>query len=656
MAAFLRKLQSWDAIFWLLLGVLAIAFAYLATKIHVFIAGDPITQFAPEVVGLLSGGGYHAFGDPWRGPLFPALVGIVAWLLRGDIFTAGLVVEAGAYIVLVVATYFVIRSAFGQATAFFTAAAVGVCTPVITVGLSWLTDLPFAAISVSCLWAIYAGTKRWTWMGLLAGLIAGLAFDMRWNGIFLIGVAVLAATLNPWRLRPRQAVLWLLLFLLAFVVVAIPWLYINYLNHGSPFFNRLNESGIEGSLVSPKLGKNPSVTDLALKDPLFFFPRYFQRYVWNGLVQLIQIVPPLIAIFVPAGAILFWRRFDRRKGLLLIFSGVFWSIAIITHFEPRYNLALLPILIVLSLSFLLSEDVPDFKWRGWLSVKMGLLSIALAWIGIIGYQQAEATTRSIDAGFEPQREVAELLANLPPGYVAGTKVAVEYYSGARFFIPQISGAQTDLLRSGDYLKPPSGYSHVFAEQGVPLPQEPPSLLDPLTAPAQLEAIYFKSVKPRAVLYQVLPLNQVQVVETATVSALNDASHGPAAVLDTDSQTGWLTPLAVTPTITAELTVTLQAVAQIDRIWILPPADPLMFPKSYRLELSTDGAAWTQVAQVTDEPLNLRQDPHIYTFVAIPARYVRFTALEMRTSATGQYQAGLNGLRASLSGLTLVSAP
>ena len=84
------------------------------------------------------------------------------------------------------------------------------------------------------------------------------------------------------------------------------------------------------------------------------------------------------------------------------------------------------------------------------------------------------------------------------------------------------------------------------EVAVPQFRVPASLLDPLLAGPQLEAVYYTSEKPRAVLYQVIADNRVWPVQAITVSSHLDASHGPGAVLDNAAQTGWLTPASDTP--------------------------------------------------------------------------------------------------------------
>ena len=600
-----RRRLSWDGAFWKLLAGLSAVFIYLSANIQVFLSGDPVTQYAPTVMALLSGQGIKAFAiDPYRGPLFPALVAAVAWLLRGDVFVAGQVVEVAAYTLLIVAVFVVVRTNWDARLACLTATGVGACTPVLINGLAWLSDIPFTVLTLLSLWCMYAAKRHWGWAPLAAGLLAGLAFDTRWNGAFLLGVAVVAVVLNPWRAPPARLALWLLLFGAGFLLAAGPWLAINNANHGSPFFNRLNEVPLEQTLVSPRLGPAPSLTDLILGDPVFFWPRYLRRLAWDGLLQVSAVVPLVLAIFIPAGAVTVLRGLDRGKLLLAGFVGVYWAIAALTHFEARYYFPMLPLLAALPWLFLLSDAVPDVRLHGSASLKLCVLGAVLVWAGAGQIQAARAWSASVNANFQPQTETAKMLAAPPPGAVKGTRVAMERFSGARYFIPRASGLRVGVLKTPDeFLDPPSDYSHVLVEEGVPEFKVPPSLLDPLLAKAQFEAMYYKSEKPRAVLYQVISDNQLLPVQAITVSAALDSAHGPAAVLDANSQSGWLAPLAAAPNETATLTADLGQAAPVNRVWLLPSADPVLWPEDYRIETSPDGLAWTQAALVEHDPLN-----------------------------------------------------
>jgi len=648
---------TWNNAFWLLLAGLTLVFAYSLSNIHAFLSGDSVTQYSQEVVALLGGQGVKAFAlDRTRGPFFPAVVAGVAWLLKGDVFVAGQIVEVAAYAFLLSAVFWVIRSVWDDRLAFLAAAGVGANAQILINGQAWLTDLPFAALTLLSLACMYHGGRRWTWTALAGGLLAGLAFDTRWNGAFLIGVAVVAVLLNPWRAPPSQRAGWLGLFGLGFLIGVLPFLVANDANFGSPFYNELNRVPLEASLVSPRLGPKPSLLQLILVDPVFFIPRYLQRVAWDGLIQVASLLPLALAVVVPAGALVLLRRLDRRQLLLIGFTGIFWSIAALTHFEPRYYFPMLALLLTLPWVFLLSNVVPDILLRSRLSLKLCVLAAALAIVSAVQIQDARRRSLAVNASFQPQVEAAQLLADPPAGSVPGTVVAAEYYSGARYFIPHYAHLPTAFLKApGDYLDPPAKFSHILAEQGVPQSFDPSDFFNPLVVSTQLEAMYFKPEAPKVVLYQIIRANTLRQVQAVTVTASLDAQHGPPALLDPDPATGWLTPASDSADGTAAVTVDLGVSLPIDRIWLLPPANAALFPARYRLEVSTDGVAWTQVAAVDHEPANQHQNPRAFAIPTQLARYVRFSAEQLRPGLSGHYQAGLNGIRVSLSGMGPVAA-
>ncbi len=649
---------NWDLAFWLMLAALTVALIALAASIHVFLAGDPVTSYAPTAQALLRGVGISVFagkiaGGVGAGPLFPTAVAGVALFFGGHVFPAGLVVDGIGYVLFVIGTFAVVRAAFGPRLAFFTAAVVGTNAAVLHISVSWLTDVLFAALALLSLWCMLAPGRRVLWAALGAGLFAGLALDTRWTALFLIGVAVLAAALNPWRLRLPRLGAWLGLFGLGFLLAAGPWLLVNWAVHGSPFYNQLNQAAWNTELLPPGVSVTAQLKDVILTDPVSFFWHYSYRWLWTGLFDVNKILPLILVFFMPAGALVLLKQLDRRRSLLLVFSGVYWSLAILTHYEARFYFLMLPLLLLLPLLFLLSEAVPDIRLlSGRLSLKLCLVAAALLLVCAHQYQGAQASTASTNRSFLAQPEAAKLLAEQPLSQPGQSRVGVQYYSGARFFIPEISGLPISILGTTQaYLQPPPDYAYVFAEASVPTgarDKPPDNIFNPLSVGAQLEAIYLKTDKPQAVLYRVLTNNKVWPTQAITVSAALDDKHAAPAALDGDAQTGWLTPVADQPEAPAMLTVDLGQVRTLDRVWLLPPPDPALFPEAYQIEASPDGAQWMNVGQAEHEALNQHQNPRVFAFPRMSARYVRFIVLRRRPGPGGQYQAGLNALRVSLS--------
>ena len=83
-----------------------------------------------------------------------------------------------------------------------------------------------------------------------------------------------------------------------------------------------------------------------------------------------------------------------------------------------------------------------------------------------------------------------------------------------------------------------------------------------------------------------------------------------------------------------LIVDLQETYPIDLVLLYPRQDgtSAYFPKSFKIEVSEDRKNWTEAARCT-EAAGLGALPRACSFSAVPARYIRVTALEM-TDALG----------------------
>jgi F5/8 type C domain/Dolichyl-phosphate-mannose-protein mannosyltransferase len=644
--------RKWEYAFVVYLSVLAILLTALANLTQVFLSGDSITWFAPAVQALFNGAGYNSFaGDTFRGPLYPFVVYTAATFMGGRIFEAGLVVGVLACLLFVTGVFLASRKAFDARLAFLLSIAVGLNATVLFNSVEWLTDMLFAALGILSLCMMnYDHKKRFLLGPVLAGVFGGLALTTRWNGLFLLIVAVLYPTVNPLHLTWRRRIQWLCGYLVGFVVAASPWLWINWQLHGSPLYNTSDVTGFHVSLISPNIRPGSSLIDTILGDPVFFAVMYLRRLLWDGWNDVGKLVPLPLLLFVPAGLFAWLRAVDRQKFWFATHFFVFWCVAASTHFESRFYILLLPAVLACPLLFFLSDLVVDrLTWKNGPSLRLLGVSLLLIGIGWFNYSGVWSEVHQIIADRLPQVQVAEWLARARSSETT-TTVATRFYSGARYFITARAGLATTFLASAaEYLQPPSSVSHVFVEEGLPDPiggEVDPTMFSLSPANPRLEAIYFKPDAPRAVLYRVLKDNQVITATTATASSVADALHGAQLAVDGNSVTGWMSALQDTSETTATLILDLGAVREINRIWVLP-ASATAFPRAFNLQRSVDGQEWVVLAGFADYAPIERQDPQVFAFDTVKARFVRIAGASLRPNVTGKYQMGFNEVRVSL---------
>ena len=484
---------------------------------------------------------------------------------------------------------------------------------------------------------------------ILAGVFGGLALTTRWNGAFLLAVAVLYPIVNPFHLTWRQDLLWLCSYLVGFVIAASPWLWINWQLHGSPLYVKII-APFHASLISPKLIYPNSLTDLFSVDPIFFITSYLRRLLWDGWREVGTIIPLPLLLFAPAGVFAYLRLLNRKNLFFTAFGFAFWSVAALTHFESRYYILMLPALLAFPLLFFLSDLVVDCPiWKNGPRLRLVTVLLLLIGIGWFNYSAVWTGVHQIVADHISQVLVAEWLARARSSEVA-TTVATRFYSGARYFITAHAGLATTFLPSAaDYLNPPSIISHVFVEEGLSDPvggEVDPRMFILTPANPRLEAVYFKSDAPRAVLYRVLKDNQIITGTIATASSVIGEEYAAQLAVDGDSATGWLSALQDTPETNVSLTIDLVAVREMNRIWVLP-ANAATFPRDFNLQASVDGQEWVVLAGYSDyHPID-RQDPQIFTFDTVKARFVRIAGVTLWPNVYGKYQMGFNEVRVSL---------
>jgi len=649
---FIHPERVWEYAFIVCIALLAALMIGLAIRTDVLLSGDSIIWYGPAVQGLLDGEGYKAFaGDTFRGPFFPFTVYIAALVLGGNVFAAGLVVGVIAYLLFVSGVFLATRKAFGAQIALLVSIAVGLNATVLFNSVEWLTDMSFAALCIFALYFMFCHYKKSFWLGpALAGICAGLALTTRWNGAFLLFVGLVHPLVNPLQLSWRRRFLWLLGYFLGFLAAASPWFWINWQLNGSPLYNTSYVTGFHVSLVSPKIAPGTSLVGTILGDPVFFTVNYLRRLLWDGWLDVQQLIPTLLLLFAPAGLVVWLFSMNRQRLWYAAYFAIFWGIASLTHFEPRFYLILLPGVLICPLLFFLSDVVGDRPaWRNGPSLRLIAVILLLLGVGWYNYGAVSNKVSTIVADRLPQVQVAEWLAQAGSSE-AITKVATRFFSGARYFIPAIAGKPvTTLASAAEYLTPPPSISHVFVEESLPEPYSgeiDPSMFDLLPANPRLEAVYYKPDAPRAVLYRVLQDNQVITNTTSSANSVADTAQGPEFAVDGNIVTAWMSELQVTSETTTTLTLDLGEVREFNRIWILP-ASAAAFPRSFNIQSSVDGQQWEIIAAVTDGPPILRRDPQVFEFDAVNAQFLRIAGVSLWPGTDGNYQMGFSEVRVSL---------
>ncbi len=187
---------------------------------------------------------------------YPLGYPLFLWALRpcaGSTYTAAQVVAIASAILLLTATYLLGRMLLGARMALLLLTALAL-NPYWWQGALFLgTDMPWASLQVAALGAAVRAIRRErTALWLVAGALTGLAYLMRYTALITVPVVWLYLAVAAMRklTERRVALQHAAGYTLAFVLVALPQLWISWQATGQPFFNLQGKNvwfGVYGS-------------------------------------------------------------------------------------------------------------------------------------------------------------------------------------------------------------------------------------------------------------------------------------------------------------------------------------------------------------------------------------------------------------------------
>jgi|SRR5262245_23674653 len=348
-----RKLPNWLAPALPLVICLAhfIILAYLANQ-------HPIGNFATETdfyhyyapdAERISRGQFPT--NTFQGPGYPALLALITSFSWSDLFATGKWLSVtGA-----VACGLLVFLLFGRLLGYWIG--IGAQTIAIVSGefpqfsINATTDVLFLLL---CLLALVTFVYRWFTLPArmaILGILAGLAYLTRYNGIFLlvafmIGIFLLNLFEQNLRLRFQLSAI----LLVSFLVTISPWLYANYRFRGSPFYNTnyLNlATEFYPELVAGKTNQDGtraleqtfhSTADVFRYDSYRIISHYpVNLYETLRLSINDSLVDKLVGWSAIIGIIfVLLKRRSKYLALVLITGAIYLLMIALTHWETRY--------------------------------------------------------------------------------------------------------------------------------------------------------------------------------------------------------------------------------------------------------------------------------------------------------------------------------
>lgn len=327
---------------------------------------DFYSRYVPDALRIAEG---DVPQDTFVGPGYATLLTLVTGLVPDDLAAGKLIATVTGSICGLLA-FFLFKRLFGYRAALLSLPIMLVSGEFAVSAIDPGTDMPFLLLCIATMLAFTNGETQPSTRAALAGAFAALAYLTRYNGLFLPATCVVALLfLNAFEQTIRQRIGSAAIHVLTFVAVASPWLYLNYINHGSPFYNTnyLNmatesygyRTDWDGVVAVKQLFHG--FGDVVMHDPKHFITHYALNLLdslRNSLTS--RLAMPPIGVLAWAGAAWALTRRPSNKAVIVLLLSVaaYFGIMGFGHWEDRYYLYIMVCYVGLAGYF----AVASFDW------------------------------------------------------------------------------------------------------------------------------------------------------------------------------------------------------------------------------------------------------------------------------------------------------
>jgi hypothetical protein len=396
-------------------------------------------------------------------PGYPLLMAAMSQFTGGDFFLAGKALTVLATALFTGLTYLIARllagPRVGLATALLSLAAI--------VPYSFLAaiDLVSATSMLAATWMILRPSRRWIAAIAMAGVLAGMAYLIRWHAIYLlIGAPLCLLFLDGEGASRHRRRITIAAFVAGWLLIVSPWLIWNWRAHGGPFASNAYmqvaahfhaPEGDGSGFTRDRMGQQfHSMAEVLRHDPVNVVKQYGRDVLLSNPLRLMQdLVRYPGYLFVGAGLLFLLLNPPRRVLALLLLSAVGYALLGLIGFYARLYLFLVPVLFLPIAFILFNERLSEVAAR--LRVNMAVLGwgFCLAIAALTSYQTFGLAALEIAA--EPHhlaRAARWLRENSSSGdRVALAKPHVSNWSGLpEFYSPaqSLDDLIADARRSG----------------------------------------------------------------------------------------------------------------------------------------------------------------------------------------------------------------
>jgi hypothetical protein len=466
--------------------------------------------YVPEAKSLMNG---ELKIDPFRGPLYPIILGLVN-LIVSNYFYSGILIAIISASILIFLTFDLIKRIFSPVISFFVCLILAANPIFAQYSYSAGTDMVFNAFAAATLFFFFKD-KELNYKNLvIAAVLGGLSYLTRYNGVFLLGFVFIILFVNYWNLDWIKRIKSSFVFVAVFILTFTPW-GIYCLNEKGSFFYNENYKNIAYELFGKgkvtwdqfwfeQSSSFTSLFDVVGRDLPLFLSTVIGNVGEHFLLDMERLMGWYVGAFVILGLILLivsnpFKNWKERETGYYLSNLFFFALLLLVFYSERFSIFLIPFFAVITVQPFFSKKFIPYKHipqKICYFITTALVVITLA-------QSISFNNSRIDSGPKELLLLQEWYENNIPLNERGKKIAarkphVAYHLNMQFNLLPMVNSYEELIsklkeKEIDYL--------YFSTIEAAMRQQFQNLLNPKINHPGLEAVVFFN-NPPAVLYKI----------------------------------------------------------------------------------------------------------------------------------------------------------
>ncbi len=346
--------------------------------------------------------------DPFRGPLYPMVLGLVN-LIISKYFYSGIIIGVLSASILIFLTFELVKRIFSPAVSFFVSLLLASNAIFVQYTYSAGTDMMFNVLAAATLFFFFK-EKELNYKNLLiAAVLGGLSYLTRYNGVFLLGFVFIILFVNYWNNNWFQRIKSSIVFVAVFILTFTPWGIYCLSKKGSFFYNE-NYKNIAYELYGKgkiswdqfwfsESNSFKSLFDVIGRDPFLFISTTIGNIGEHLILDMERLMGWYVGGFIVLGLILLlisnpFKNWKSRETGYYLSNLFFFALLTLVFYSERFSIFLISFYSVIAIQQFFAEKFAIIKR---VPLKLGYL-IAISFIAVTLNNSISYNSSRINSG------------------------------------------------------------------------------------------------------------------------------------------------------------------------------------------------------------------------------------------------------------------